>query len=189
MTSLTNASENAMDVKNRAAKIQLILMDVDGVLTDGTIHFAPAADGTMAETKGFNSQDGLGFHFCNTVGIKTGVISGRDSMAVIERAKMLKMSYVYQGLLAKEETYEAILADAGMSEEQVAFIGDDFTDAALMRRSGLGVAVANARPEVKAVAHMVTNARGGDGAVREVMEFILKSQNHWDAVLEKYRLL
>jgi 3-deoxy-D-manno-octulosonate 8-phosphate phosphatase (KDO 8-P phosphatase) len=189
MTCTTDVSQVSADVLKRAAKIQLILMDVDGVLTDGTIHFAPGPDGCMAETKGFNSQDGLGFHFCNGVGIKTGVISGRDSMAVVERARMLKMTYVYQGLLAKEETYDSILADAKLSSDQVAFIGDDFTDAPLMQRSGLGVAVANARPEVKAVAHMVTEARGGDGAVREVIEVILKSQNLWHSVLEKYRLI
>ena len=96
---------------------------------------------------------------------------------------MLKMTYVYQGLLAKEETYENILRQAELRSEQVAFIGDDFTDAPLMQRSGLGVAVANARPEVKNVAHMVTRARGGDGAVREVIELILKSKNLWQEVL------
>jgi 3-deoxy-D-manno-octulosonate 8-phosphate phosphatase (KDO 8-P phosphatase) len=186
---MTEVSNVPADVIKRAAKIELILMDVDGVLTDGTIHFAPGPDGSMVETKGFNSQDGLGFHFCNGAGIRTGVISGRDSQAVVARANMLKMTYVYQGFLAKEETFESILSDANLSEEQVAFIGDDFTDAPLIRRSGLGVAVANARPELKAIAHMVTNAAGGDGAVREVMELILKSQNKWQEVLEKYRLL
>src|SRR5437762_1377338 len=104
MTALTNAGEITEETIRRAAKIQLILMDVDGVLTDGIIHFAPGPDGQMLETKGFNSQDGLGFHFCNHAGIKTGVISGRDSKATIARAEMLKMTYVYQGLLAKEET-------------------------------------------------------------------------------------
>ena len=188
MTALINPGEITEDTIRRAAKIHLILMDVDGVLTDGTIHFAPGPDGQMMETKGFNSQDGLGLHFCNSVGIKTGVISGRDSKATVARAEMLKMTYVYQGLLAKEETYDSILRESGLRSEQVAFIGDDFTDAPLMQRSGLGVAVANARQEVKNVANLVTCARGGDGAVREVIELILKSRNLWQEVLEKYRL-
>src|SRR5882724_4742989 len=90
------------DLVERAKKIRLLLMDVDGVLTDGTIGFAPGPDGQMVETKGFNSQDGLGLHFCSSIGLKSGVISGRNSPATVARAKMLNMAYVYQGLLAKE---------------------------------------------------------------------------------------
>lgn len=176
------------DVLHRAAQIKLLLMDVDGVLTDGTIYFAPGADGKMVETKGFNSQDGLGLHFWNGLGLKSGVISGRDSPAVIERAKMLKMSYVYQGHLAKEMSFDQILMDAGVTDAETAFIGDDFTDAPLMRRAGLAVAVENAREEVKSVAHLITSKRGGDGAVREVIEVILKAQDLWNPIIEKYRL-
>lgn len=176
------------EISRRAQKIQLILMDVDGVLTDGTIYFAPGPDGEMVETKGFNSQDGLGLHFCTTAGIKTGVISGRDSKATVARARMLNMTYVYQGLLAKEGAFNEILHDAGLSDEQVAFIGDDFTDAPLIKRCGLGVAVANARPELKSIAHYETAVRGGDGAVREVVEIVLKAQGRWQAVLDKYKL-
>lgn len=177
------------DVLRRAANIKLLLMDVDGVLTDGTLYYFPGPDGKPVEFKGFNTQDGLGFHFLNSAGIKTGVISGRESPAVVERAKILKMTYVYQGLLEKEASYNEILKDAKLKDEHVAFIGDDFTDAPLMLRSGLGCAVANSRPELRAVAHVVTEAPGGDGAVREVIELLLQSQNLWQGVLEKYKLI
>lgn len=176
------------DIKNRAANIKLVLMDVDGVFTDGTLYYFPGPDGKMVEFKGFNTQDGLGFHLLNEAGIKTGLISGRDSPAVVERAKILKIQYVYQGHLEKEASYNEILKDAKLKDEQVAFIGDDFTDAPLMVRCGLSVAVANARQELRAMANFTTEAPGGDGAIREVVELILKSQNLWQGVLEKYKL-
>jgi 3-deoxy-D-manno-octulosonate 8-phosphate phosphatase (KDO 8-P phosphatase) len=176
------------DILSRASKIKLLLMDVDGVLTNGLLYYFPGPDGKPVEFKAFHSQDGLGFHFLNSVGIKTGVISGRESPALVERASILKMTYVYQGLLEKEATFNDILKDAKLKDEQVAFIGDDFTDAPLMVRSGLSCAVADARSELRSIAHVVTESRGGDGAVREVIELILKSQNQWEAVLEKYKL-
>jgi 3-deoxy-D-manno-octulosonate 8-phosphate phosphatase (KDO 8-P phosphatase) len=176
------------EVVERARKIKLILMDVDGVLTDGTLFYLPDNNGKPVEFKGFNTQDGLGFHFCNSVGIKTGVISGRESMAVVERARILKMTYVFQGHLEKESIWEQVLKDANLEDDQAVFIGDDFTDVPLMRRSGLGCAVANARTEVRAAAHFVTSRKGGDGAVREIMEVILRAQNHWDGILDKYKL-
>lgn len=171
---------------NRAKKIKVILMDVDGVMTDGSLYYIPGADGQMVETKGFNSQDGLGLHFCFHAGIHTGVISGRNSPGTVERCKMLNMKYVYQGLLDKIASYEEVLADAGVSGDETLFIGDDFTDVPLFHRAGLAVAVANARQEVKDAAHYVTQANGGDGAVREVIEMILKSQGKWDDVIQKY---
>jgi 3-deoxy-D-manno-octulosonate 8-phosphate phosphatase (KDO 8-P phosphatase) len=173
-------------VMDRAKKIKVILMDVDGVMTDGKLYYMPGPDGQMVETKGFNSQDGLGLHFCYHAGILTGVISGRNSPATVERCKMLNMKYVYQGLLDKIASYEEVLADAGVTREETAFIGDDFTDVPLFHRAGLAVAVANARTEVKEAAHYVTHVNGGDGAVREVIEMILKSQGKWDSVLDKY---
>lgn len=176
------------DVLSRASKIKLLLMDVDGVLTNGMLYYFPGPDGKPVEFKAFHSQDGLGFHFLNTVGIKTGVISGRESPALVERARLLKMTYVYQGLLEKESTYNEILKDAKVKDEQVAFIGDDFTDAPLMVRSGLACAVSDARAELRAVAHVVTESKGGDGAAREVIELILRSQNQWESILEKYKL-
>jgi 3-deoxy-D-manno-octulosonate 8-phosphate phosphatase (KDO 8-P phosphatase) len=176
------------DLLKRAANIKLVLMDVDGVLTDGTLYYFPGPDGKMVEFKGFNTQDGLGFILLNDAGIKSGVISGRESPAVVERARILKITYVYQGHLEKEASYNEILKEAKVKDEQVAYIGDDFTDAPLMVRCGLSVAVANARQELRAMANFTTEAPGGDGAIREVVELILKSQNLWQGVLEKYKL-
>jgi 3-deoxy-D-manno-octulosonate 8-phosphate phosphatase (KDO 8-P phosphatase) len=176
-------------VLERAAKIKLILMDVDGVLTDGSLYYLPAEGGQIFETKGFNSQDGLGLHLCHSAGIKTGVISGRDSRALTERARLLKMTYVYQGLLKKQGAYEEILRDAGLEDEAVTFIGDDLTDLPLLKRAGLAVAVANARSEVKSAAHLITQASGGDGAVREVAELILKAQNLWHSALGEFEIV
>lgn len=173
-------------VMNRAKKIKLILMDVDGVMTDGKLYYMPGPDGEVFETKGFNSHDGLGLHFCHHAGIETGVISGRVSPGTVERCKILNMKYVYQGFLDKIASYEEALATAGLAQEQVAFIGDDFSDVPLMHRAGLAVAVANSRSEVKEAAHYVTQVNGGEGAVREVIEIVLKSQGLWDAVITKY---
>ncbi len=177
------------DVAKRAKQIKLILMDVDGVLTEGRVFYVTDAQGQLMESKAFNTQDGLGLYFCNELGIKTGVISGRDSPATVARAATLKMTYVFQGHLEKESIWDQILADAKLADEQVAFIGDDFTDVPLMRRAGLACAVANARPEVCLIAHYVTSAKGGEGAVREVIEIILRAQNLWQGILTKYKLL
>lgn len=176
-------------VVERASRIKLILMDVDGVLTEGRLYYYAGPDREMFETKGFNSHDGLGLHFCHMVGIKTGVISGRDSPAVNERARILKMSYVYQGLLDKAGAFEEILSQAGLADDEAAFIGDDFTDCPLIKRCGLGVAVANARPEVRQVADYVTALPGGQGAVREVVELVLRSRGLWESILAKYELI
>jgi 3-deoxy-D-manno-octulosonate 8-phosphate phosphatase (KDO 8-P phosphatase) len=176
------------EVIERACKVKVILMDVDGVMTDGKLYYLPGPDGAMVETKGFNSQDGLGLHFCHQVGIATGVISGRNSPATVERCKMLNMRYVYQGLLDKIDTYQSILKDAAVEDDAVVFIGDDFTDVPLILRSGLGVAVADAREEVRRSADYVTEAKGGEGAVREVIELVLKARGLWDQVVEKYMI-
>lgn len=171
-----------------ASRIKLLLMDVDGVLTDGRLYNVPGPTGAMAETKGFDSQDGIGLQWLARTGIQTGLISGRDSPATAERARQCKFVYVYQGFTEKIPILEEILAKSGFAREQVAFIGDDFTDVVAMRRVGLGIATANARPEVKAVAHWVTQAEGGQGAVREVVELLLKAQGLWDGILRHYEL-
>src|ERR1041384_4709753 len=124
-------------------------MDVDGVLTDGKLYNVPAPDGSMAETKGFDSQDGIGLQWLSWKGIKTGVISGRISPATMERARQCKMAYVYQGHIEKIPILEEILKDAQMDSSEVAYIGDDFTDIVIMNRVGLAIATANARPEGK----------------------------------------
>src|SRR5271156_6190417 len=176
------------DLHARAAKIQMILMDVDGVLTDGRLYNVPGPDGSMAETKGFDSQDGIALQWCHLLGIKTGVISGRVSPATAERARQTKMAYVYQGHTEKIPILEEILKDSGIPKDEVAYIGDDLTDVVIMHRVGLAIATANARPEVKGEAHYVTAAPGGSGAVREVIEMILKAQGYWEEILRKYEV-
>jgi len=161
-------------------------MDVDGVLTDGKLYNVPAPDGSMAETKGFDSQDGIALQWLARLGIATGLISGRVSPATAERARQCKFKYVYQGHTEKIPILEEILADAQFSASEVAYIGDDLTDVVVMRRVGLAVATANARPEVKRMAHVVTAARGGQGAVREVIELVLKAQGRWAEILKHY---
>lgn len=175
-------------VRNRASKVKLLLMDVDGVLTNGKLYHFPDEEGNMIETKGFDSQDGIAMQWMQWKGLQTGVISGRESLGTMERARQVKMNYVYQGHIEKVPILEKILAEAQMMPDEVAYIGDDFTDLVVMRRVGLAVAVANARPEVKREAHYVTEASGGNGAVREVIELILDAWGFWQEILDKYEV-
>jgi 3-deoxy-D-manno-octulosonate 8-phosphate phosphatase (KDO 8-P phosphatase) len=163
-------------------------MDVDGVMTDGKLYNVPDASGGVVETKGFDTQDGIALQWLSWFGIKTGVISGRVSPATEERCRQCKFTYIYQGHIEKIPILEEILAKAGVTKDEVAFIGDDLTDVVIFRRVGLGIAVANAREEVKRSAHFVTEAEGGKGAVREVCELLLKAQGHWDGLLKKYEI-
>ena len=163
-------------------------MDVDGVLTDGKLYNVPNAAGNMVETKGFDTQDGIALQWLSWKGIQSGVISGRLSPAVVARAKQVNMTYIYQGHIEKIPILEEILKESGIPAEQVAYIGDDLTDVVIMRRVGLSIATANARPEVKRCAMHTTAAAGGNGAVREVIELILKAQGHWDGLLRKYEV-
>jgi 3-deoxy-D-manno-octulosonate 8-phosphate phosphatase (KDO 8-P phosphatase) len=176
------------EITELASKIRLLLMDVDGVLTDGKLYNVPAPDGSMAETKGFDSQDGIALQWLAKLGITTGLISGRNSPATVERAKQCKFKYVYQGHTEKVPILQEILADAGVAPNEVAYIGDDLTDVVVMRRVGLAVATANARAEVKGVAHYTTAAKGGQGAVREVIELLLMAQGRWSEILKHYEV-
>lgn len=177
-----------MDIQERAARVRLLLMDVDGVLTDGTLFNIPGPGGTIFETKGFDSQDGIALQWLHGKGIPAGVISGRVSPAVEERARQCHLTHIYQGHIEKIPILEEILAKAGVSSDQVAYIGDDLTDVVVMRRVGFAVATANARPEVQRIAHFVTQASGGHGAVRETVELILRAQGYWEEILRKYEL-
>ena len=169
-----------------ARRVQLLLMDVDGVWTDGKLYNVPGPDGQMYETKGFDSQDGISLRWLTWFGIQTGVISGRDSPATTARAHQVGCTFVYQGHIEKIPILEEILAKARVKPEEVAYMGDDLTDVVVMRRVGFAIATANARPEVKRLAHYVTERPGGAGAVREVVELILKAQGHWEELLRKY---
>jgi len=170
------------EVQQRAARIKLLLMDCDGVLTDGRIWIFENGE----EQKGFHTRDGLGIDVLHRAGLRSGIISGRSSSAVDRRARGLGMSFVLQGREDKLKAFNETLAHAGVTNVEVAYVGDDVNDIPLMLASGLGVAVADAAAETRAHAHYVTNAAGGFGAVREVIELILKSQGRWDALIKDY---
>jgi 3-deoxy-D-manno-octulosonate 8-phosphate phosphatase (KDO 8-P phosphatase) len=174
------------DTRDRAARIRLLLMDVDGVLTDGHLINVPGPDGKMVETKAFDSQDGIALQWLSWNHVQTGVISGRVSPATEERARQVRMAYVYQGHIEKIPILEEISAKSGIALDETAYVGDDLTDVVVMRRVGLAIAPANARPEVKRAAHYVTAAAGGSGAVREVAELLLRAQGRWADILRKY---
>ena len=176
----------AAELIERASRVKLLLMDCDGVLTDGRIYLLPDPAGGLFETKAFHSQDGVALQWAHAAGIKMGIISGRTSRAVEERARSGHMKYLYQGDTGKIPAFEEILADSELSPEQVGYIGDDLTDLPVMRRVGLAAAPSDSRPEVLEAAHFVTPAPGGAGAVRDVIELILKGQDRWSEILAKY---
>ena len=169
-------------VDERAARIKLLLMDCDGVLTDGRIWLFDNGE----EQKGFHTRDGLGLELWHRAGLKSGIISGRNSAAVERRAQGLGMSYVVQGVKEKVQAFTDTVTKAGVTNDEVAFIGDDLNDIPLMLRSGFGVAVADAAAEVRERAHYVTKVSGGQGAVREVIELILKAQDRWKDLTAHY---
>jgi 3-deoxy-D-manno-octulosonate 8-phosphate phosphatase (KDO 8-P phosphatase) len=172
----------------RAARIRLLLMDVDGVMTDGTYWQVPDGRGGLAEIKAFDSQDGIALQWLRRCGIKAGLISGRVSVATEERARSAGFEHVYMGHVEKIPILEEILEKAGLAAEAVGYVGDDYTDVVIMHRVGLAIATANAKPEVRAEAHYVTAVPGGRGAVRDAVELLLKAQGHWPSILEHYEI-
>jgi len=174
------------DVLARARKIKLFLMDVDGTLTDGGVCLTSAtiADGSVepivSETKVFNSQDGQGLSLAHTMGIQTGFITGRHSPAVAKRAQELKVTFVYLGQGKKTAAFEECVQKAGVTEDEVAYMGDDLPDIPLAQRAGLAVCVAGGAPELAAVCHFTTRRLAGRGTAREVVELILKAQGRWE---------
>ena len=237
----------ASQAQARAAQIKLLLFDVDGVLTDGTIWLFPAPAGapqvtalaradlsrtqlaspagaasqpqasrdeffsgldvqaggseatkqmdapgfgiqsaTIIEAKGFNAHDGTGISLARMGGLRTGIITKRISETVALRARDLKLDHVRQGIQDKLTVFEEILRAEKLSAEQAAYVGDDIIDLPVMQRCGLAIAVANARTEVKEVAHFVTEHRGGEGAARDAIEFVLRAQGSWQRVMQAY---
>jgi 3-deoxy-D-manno-octulosonate 8-phosphate phosphatase (KDO 8-P phosphatase) len=197
------------DSKARAKKIKLLLFDVDGVLTDGKLFFFPAPAGaqqsiqeqaakhggqggfglhstSFVEAKGFHAHDGAGISLARLGGMKTGLITKRISETVALRARDLKLDHIHQGINDKLGVFKEILKQEKMTAAEACYVGDDVIDLPVMWNCGLAVAVANARDEVKRDAHYVTKHGGGDGALRDVIEFILKSQGKWKKVVEKY---
>jgi 3-deoxy-D-manno-octulosonate 8-phosphate phosphatase (KDO 8-P phosphatase) len=185
----TNPPFTEDKLMEKAAAIKVLLMDVDGVLTDGRLFLVPNEKGEMVETKGFTAQDGIALRWLTWYGIRTGVISGRDSPATRERARQVGMSWVHQGHIEKIPLFEQIVKEAGVSPSEVAYVGDDLTDVVLFRRAGLAFATANAREEVKTAAHAVTTTCGGDGAVREIIELLLAAKGVWGELLRKYEVI
>ena len=169
-------------MKERLQKIRCLLMDVDGVLTDGKLHFT--SDGQ--EFKSFDVQDGHGMAMANRVGLLLGLVSGRPSRATEQRAADLGLKIVKQAGVNKMEMVEEIKREQNLRDEEIAFIGDELVDLPVLRRAGFAVAVPNAVDEVKAIAHYTSKRRGGDGAVREVIEMILKARGLWENAVAKY---
>jgi 3-deoxy-D-manno-octulosonate 8-phosphate phosphatase (KDO 8-P phosphatase) len=174
--------DDLASIERRASRIKLLLMDCDGVLTDGRLWLTDDGD----EQKSFNTHDGLGLSLLHRAGVKSGIITGRSSRAVARRAQELGIEFVCQGSPDKSAAFEQLLKEAGVDENEVAFVGDDLPDIPVMNRAELAVAVADAVEETRAAAHYVTRARGGRGAIREVIEIILKSQGRWHDLVEDY---
>jgi 3-deoxy-D-manno-octulosonate 8-phosphate phosphatase (KDO 8-P phosphatase) len=170
------------DTRQTLAAITLLVLDVDGVLTDG--HLTVYGDGT--ESKAFHTHDGHGIRLWQRAGLKVALISGRRSEPTQRRAEQLEIAHVFQDCHFKRPTLEQLLAELQLEAEQVAYVGDDLPDLPVMRVVGFAVAVANAVEEVKAQADYVTTRRGGDGAVREVIEMILKASGRWPSLMERY---
>jgi 3-deoxy-D-manno-octulosonate 8-phosphate phosphatase (KDO 8-P phosphatase) len=171
MSEMQTSKIETDEVTRRARRIKLLLMDCDGVMTDGRIWLT--ADGD--ERKGFHARDGFGIKLLHEAGIDTGIISGRNSNVVTRRASELKMTFVRQGVHDKVAVLKEILEAASITEDECAYIGDDIPDVSVMQRVGLACAVADAADEAKHAAHYVTRAAGGFGAVREVVDLILKA--------------
>ena len=193
----------------RARKIKLLLFDVDGVLTDGKLFIFPTPTGlqqstqehaarhadqggfglvsqSLIEAKGFHAHDGTAISLARLAGIKTGLITKRVSETVALRARDLRLEYVRQGIQDKRTAFEEILRQEGIRADEAAFVGDDVIDLPVMQNCGFAAAVANARAEVRRDAHYVTPHAGGDGALRDVVEFILKAQRKWKQVVSVY---
>lgn len=171
------------EVLERAKKIKLFLMDVDGTLTSGEVCLVSLPDGGVGELKAFDSQDGLALKLACVMGIETGFITGRRSPAVQQRASELRVRFVYLGQATKMAAFEECLQQAGVTEEETAYLGDDLPDMPLARRAGLAIAVQNAAPELKEICHYTTRVCGGKGAAREVVELILKAQGRWEEAI------
>jgi 3-deoxy-D-manno-octulosonate 8-phosphate phosphatase (KDO 8-P phosphatase) len=174
-------------LKKRAAQIKLLLMDVDGTMTDGSVTLLSQTDGTALEIKTFDAHDGQGLTLARTAGLRTGCITGRESAALLRRAHEMKMEFIYMKQPVKMPAYEEILAKAGVKDSEAAYIGDDLPDIPLFRRVGLAVAVGDAVKEAKQAAHYTTAAMAGHGAVREAVELILKSMGIWEEMIDKAR--
>jgi 3-deoxy-D-manno-octulosonate 8-phosphate phosphatase (KDO 8-P phosphatase) len=176
------ARQSDDDVRARAARIRVILLDVDGVLTDGKVQIH--GDGT--ESKSFDIKDGIALVWAQRLGLTVGILSARASASTTQRAAQLGITLVYQGVASKIDTYDQMVGDVCVDDEQVAYMGDDVVDLAVLERVGLAAAPADAVDEVRSRVHWVSRRGGGDGAVRELIELILQAQNLWEGVIVSY---
>ncbi|MGA7156844.1 MAG: HAD hydrolase family protein [Acidobacteriaceae bacterium] len=176
--------------EDRARRIKVLLYDVDGVLTNGDITIIPPLDGDpnsrATEIKSFSAHDGMGISIARLGGLKIGWVTKRNSQVVAIRARDLKIDHVYQGQNNKREALDKILVDEHCTLEEVAYVGDDIIDLPVMRQVGFAIAPANARPQAKAAAHYITPNRGGEGAGRDAIDFILNSRGILDQTIERY---
>ena len=179
---MNTAVNTQSDHVRRAAAIKVLILDVDGVLTDGSLTYG--ADGEV--TKTFNVLDGLGIELLQKTGVAVAIISARKSPVVVRRAADLKIMHVYQGTHDKRIAFAALLEATGASAEQCGYIGDDVIDLPLLRKVGFAVTVPTGHPEVQHRAHYVTRAAGGRGAVREVCDMVMRAQGNYDAALAPY---
>jgi 3-deoxy-D-manno-octulosonate 8-phosphate phosphatase (KDO 8-P phosphatase) len=179
---LTAKSPDEAALVARARQVRMILMDVDGVLTDGSLVYMP--DG--GEAKAFHARDGAGIKLAQRAGLMIGIISGRESLATLRRAEELGLDEIHQHVSDKQATFDEMLARRGFSDDQVCFIGDDVVDVSVMKRVGLPAAPADAHPTVLEHAALVTQHCGGRGAVREVIDLILRAQEKWNDVTAPY---
>ncbi len=171
-----------MTLQQRAKKIKLLLLDVDGVLTDGRIIY----DSKGNNLKLFDVHDGLGVFLLRQMGIKTILITARSSKATHPRARDMRIEKIYANIVPKIKVYKKIIKNYALRDDEICFVGDDLVDIGILKQVGLPIAVSNGVPEVKRVSKYITKKRGGRGAVREVAELILKSQNKWQKALKLY---
>ncbi|WP_428897197.1 3-deoxy-D-manno-octulosonate 8-phosphate phosphatase (KDO 8-P phosphatase) [Parelusimicrobium proximum] len=173
-----------MENTERAKKIKFLLTDVDGVLTDGKLNFFTTPEGKIEEFKSFNATDGLGFMVLTRAGIASGIITGRAHPTTEHRAKTSGMKYIYQNFTKKINALEDLLSKENISLEEIAYIGDDLIDLPVLTKAGLACCPADAAADIKKVCHYISSVKGGDGAARDVIEFILKAQGRWDEMVE-----
>lgn len=169
-------------IEKRAARVRLVLFDVDGVLTDGRV----VLHGNGGESKQFHIRDGIVMVWAQRVGLKVGFLSARMSATTTERAAQLGITLVHQGVPSKIDAYDEIVSDIGLNDEEVAYMGDDIVDIAVLSRAGLAAAPADAVPEVRERVHWVAPSAGGSGAARELLELILRAQGRWDAIVQSF---
>jgi len=176
----------ALSAQDRARRVRVLLYDVDGVLTNGDITIITDRDGDAVEVKSFSAHDGLGISLARLAGLKIGFITKRNSQVVAIRARDLKIDYVFQGQSHKMDAVRQILAAEGCTLKEVAYVGDDIIDLPVMRSVGLAIATANARPQIKAMAHFITPLAGGAGAGRDAIDFLLEARGVLAQTIEQY---